>query len=61
MTDRDKMLLECDLLRGNVNRMCVTESIGELDCMKSVAMSRIEKIRNYNLKRLAQEENDEKV
>lgn len=59
MTDRDEMLVECDLLQGNVNRMCVTDSMEELDKMCSMAMSRVAAIRTYNARRLIEGENND--
>lgn len=58
MTDKDKMLLECDLLKGNVNRMCVTDSMDELEYMATVALSRIEKILNYRARLLSEVKNE---
>lgn len=58
MMDKDKMLLEYDLLRGNVNRMCVTESKKELECMTLVALCRIVKIKNYRSRLLSEASNE---
>ena len=50
--------IEEDMLKGNLNRMCVTEELTELDTMTQHAKNRIENIRRMNYKRLM-EGNDE--
>ncbi len=43
---------EIDMLQGNINRMCVTSDIEELQRMYKVAKKRIDEIYWYNEKRL---------
>lgn len=53
---KQELYNECDLLTGNINRMCVTDSLEELDKMKEFAEKRIKKIYNYNLQRFNKKE-----
>lgn len=46
---------EMDGLRGNLNRMCVTDDVQELDKMRKWALRRIERIYNARLENLMQE------
>ena len=48
--------IEEDMLKGNLNRMCVTEERTELDEMMWYALKRIEKIWRINNERLKEEE-----
>ena len=48
-----------DLLRGNINRMCVTDSLSELDTMAHHAIERIKIIQNINYKRLTEKEQND--
>lgn len=58
---KQELYLECDLLQGNINRMCVTNNFDELDKMELVARDRIQKIFDYNFNRLTEMECDENV
>lgn len=60
MEKRDVINNEMDMLRGNLNRMCVTSDVQELDKMKEWALIRIDKIYNTKLEILMQE-NAEKL
>lgn len=42
--ERQKMLNIADMIRGEVNRMCVTDSLAELDTMALHAKKNIEAI-----------------
>ncbi len=42
---------EEDMLKGNINRMCVTDSLKELFSMYDFALKRISKIYNINLEK----------
>lgn len=53
---RNELYQECDLLEGNITRMCVTDNFEELDKMELVARERIRRIFDYNFKRLSKEE-----
>ena len=55
---RNELYLECDLLKGNINRMCVTDNFEELDKMELVAIERIRRIFDYNFKRLSEKESE---
>ena len=60
MEKRDIINDEMDMLRGNLNRMCVTDDVQELDKMREWALMRIDKIYNTKLEILMQE-NAEKL
>ena len=49
-----KIQIEEDMLKGNINRMCVTDELGELESMRNYAISRINRIYNTNLERLSE-------
>ena len=44
--------IEIDMLRGNINRMCVADDCEELDDMTLWAIKRICTLRDLNKKRL---------
>lgn len=44
---------ECDMLKGNINRMCVTDDIKELYKQADFAVRRIFKIENIAMSRFA--------
>lgn len=48
---RQEMLIETDLLQGNLNRMCVTKDTEELERMYETAKRRLEKIYEFNKNR----------
>ena len=52
--DLQKIRVQEDLLKGNINRMCVTDDIGELDSMALHARERIKIIQQINYKRLTE-------
>ena len=43
--------IEEDMLKGNINRMCVTDSLKELFSMYNFALKRISNIYNINLEK----------
>ena len=47
--DLDKVRQQEDALKGNINRMCVTHDIAELEKMRAWAIYRIEEIYRMNL------------
>ncbi len=47
-----EMQNEIDMLRGNINRMCVADSIQEVFAQYEWARKRLEDIFNYNISRL---------
>lgn len=48
---RQEMLIETDMLQGNLNRMCVTKDAEELERMYETARRRLEKIYEFNKNR----------
>ena len=51
--ERKNLMIECDMLEGNVNRMMVTDDYTELEGMFAVAVHRLVTIYEKNKKRLA--------
>ena len=49
---RNKINNEYDLLRGNMNRMCVTDDFDELERMVYFAMRRVHQLEDLNRERL---------
>ena len=56
-TDRKELDMQMDMIRGNLNRMCTSETKEELDSMYDFAKQRLDYIYELNTKRL--EVNDE--
>ena len=54
--DLKKIDEQRDLLRGNINRMCVTDSLEELRDMNRWAKARINQITSINYRRLTEQE-----
>lgn len=54
--NRQKLEIEIDMLRGNINRMCVTDDDAELESMQQWAKRRIDRIYSYNHQRLRERE-----
>ena len=54
--NRQKLELEIDMLKGNINRMCVTDDDAELVSMQQWAKKRIDRIYSYNNQRLRERE-----
>ncbi len=54
--DLKKIQEQEDLLKGNINRMCVTDDLSELDTMANHAIKRIKIIQNINYARLIEAE-----
>ena len=44
--------IEYDMLKGNINRMFVTDDIKELACMHEFAKKRLEELYEYHYARL---------
>lgn len=57
LTDNDlqKIHIEKDMLRGNLNRMCITDDIEEFMKMQTVAISRLNNIFKICAERLTEE------
>ena len=53
LTEQERQLIEneCDMLKGNINRMCVTDDIKELYKQADFAVRRIFKIENITMSR----------
>lgn len=47
-----------DMIEGNINRMCVTDDLAELDTMAHHAKERIKLIRELNYKRLTEADDE---
>lgn len=54
--NRQKLEIEIDMLKGNINRMCVTDDDVELESMQQWAKKRIDRIYSYNYQRLRERE-----
>lgn len=52
------LLIECDMLKGNINRMMVTDDSKELESMYNYALRRINRIYNARRKELAENKKD---
>ena len=44
--EHQKMMILADTIKGEINRMCVTDSLAELDTMADHAIRNIEKLQN---------------
>lgn len=53
--DKQRLDNEIDMLKGNINRMCVTKTFKELSEMYDYAMERVMKIYSMNWDRLREE------
>lgn len=49
---------ECDMLKGNINRMCVTDDLEELLNVYTYAKCRLDSVFNANYFRLKEEEKE---
>lgn len=56
--DKQRLDNEIDMLKGNINRMCVTKTFKELNEMYDYAMDRVMKIYSMNWDRLQEEKNE---
>lgn len=54
--NRQKLEIEIDMLKGNINRMCVTDDDAELESMQQWAKRRIDQIYLHNHQRLRKQE-----
>lgn len=52
------LLIECDMLKGNINRMMVTDDSKELEYMYNYALRRFNRIYNARRKELAENKKD---
>lgn len=52
--NREEMLGEVDMLRGNINRICVSKDVEEISRMYHFALMRLEEIMKYNVRRVVE-------
>lgn len=52
--NREEMLGEVDMLRGNINRICVSDNVEEISQMYHFALTRLEEIMKYNARRVVE-------
>lgn len=52
--NREEMLGEIDMLRGNINRICVSDDVEEISQMYHYALTRLEEIMKYNVRRVVE-------
>ena len=53
--EHQKMMILADTIKGEINRMCVTDSLAELDTMADHAIRNIEKLQNMRFAELVRE------
>lgn len=56
VTNRNELVVQYEMLKGNINRMCVTDDIDELERIFIFAKNRLEEIYQYNKSNLMREE-----
>ena len=52
--NRKEMLGEVDMLRGNINRICVSDNVEEISQMYNYALMRLEELMKYNVRRVVE-------
>lgn len=57
--EHQKMMILADTINGDINRMCVTDSLAELDTMADHAIRNIEKLQNMRFADLVRERKEE--
>ena len=57
--ERKKMMILADTIKGEINRMCVTDSLAEVDTMADHAIRNIEKLQNMRFADLVGERKEE--
>jgi len=57
--EHQKMMILADTIKGEINRMCVTDSLAELDTMADHAIRNIEKLQNMRFADLVRERKEE--
>lgn len=57
--EHQKMMILADTINGEINRMCVTDSLAELDTMADHAIRNIEKLQNMRFTDLVGERKEE--
>lgn len=59
LKNRQALNLELDYLQGNINRMCVSGSIEDIEHNYNYALKRLEAIKNYNIQKNREKEGKE--
>ena len=57
--EHQKMMILADTIKGEINRMCVTDSLAEVDTMADHAIRNIEKLQNMRFADLVRERKEE--
>ena len=57
--EHQKMMILADTIKGEINRMCVTDSLAEVDTMADHAIRNIEKLQNMRFADLVGERKEE--
>ena len=52
--NREEMLGEVDMLRGNINRICVSDNVEEISQTYHYALMRLEELMKYNVRRVVE-------
>ncbi len=52
--NREEMLGEVDMLKGNINRICVSDNVEEISQMYHYALMRLEELMKYNVRRVVE-------
>lgn len=58
---KKEMMLLADMIKGEINRMCVTDELSELDTMALHAKKNIEKLQNMRYSDLVAEVREEQA
>lgn len=62
MSEKEKgLMLLADMIKGEINRMCVTDELSELDTMALHAKKNIEKLQNMRYSDLVAEVREEQA
>lgn len=52
--NHEEMLGEVDMLRGNINRICVSDNVEEISQTYHYALMRLEELMKYNVRRVVE-------
>lgn len=52
--NHEEMLGEVDMLKGNINRVCISKDVEEISQMYHFALMRLEEIMKYNVRRVVE-------
>ena len=56
--NHEEMLGEVDMLKGNINRICVSKDVEEISQMYHFALMRLEELMKYNVRRVVERKKD---